>query len=152
LVEINSDKISPGDSSLIFVGNAERVEDYLKLTDSKAVGRRFHLAKKQVFGKAGFFDDFRIQFQNMATTDLEPEKSLPGADGFAFVMQNHNYPVLGKKGEAMGYDGITNSLAVEFDLFRNIYDPNGNHIAVQSLGQYPNSPRPQTQHSYIRSE
>ena len=55
--------------------------------------------------------------------------SIPGADGLAFVMQNHNYPVLGDKGGSMGYTGITNSLAIEIDLYKNRWAPNGNSIS-----------------------
>ncbi len=138
-VEINIDKVSPGDSSLIYVGNAERVDNYLKLTDS----RPWIAGSVWLKNRFSVLQDFTTTFEfnikygdNRQTAEL----SLPGADGFAFVMQNHNYPVLGNKGEAMGYDGITNSMAIEFDLFRNTYDPNGNHIAVQSLGARPNTP------------
>lgn len=42
----------------------------------------------------------------------------------------------------MGYGGIENSVAIEFDCYQNIdhsNDPNGNHISVQSCGTNPNS-------------
>jgi hypothetical protein len=38
-----------------------------------------------------------------------------GADGIAFVIQNHSGSSLGIRGGGIGYDGIPNSLAVEFD-------------------------------------
>ncbi len=34
---------------------------------------------------------------------------------------------------------IPNSVAIEFDTFQNGWDPNANHIAVQSCGTSPNS-------------
>jgi hypothetical protein len=45
----------------------------------------------------------------------------------------------------LGYGGIDNSLAVEFDTYQNEFDPNANHIAIQSCGLLsgvgqPNSP------------
>jgi len=74
----------------------------------------------------------------------------PGpADGFAFVLQNANnfgegnqLAALGGPGGDIGYgfqidEGvkpIDNSIAIEFDTFQNSWDPNGNHVAVQSCG------------------
>jgi len=138
LVEINIDKVSPGDSSLIFVGNGERVENYIKLTESKPWDAGSVWLKNRFSVKQDFSTTFEFEFK-YGDNRREPEQSIPGADGFAFVFQNHSYPALGFKGESMGYNGITNSLAIEFDLFRNIYDPNGNHISVQSQGAYPNT-------------
>jgi hypothetical protein len=65
-----------------------------------------------------------------------------GADGFAFVIQNANGIALGHHGYGIGYSGIVNSLAVEFDTYRNVAsefegpedDPNDNHLSVQSRG------------------
>jgi uncharacterized repeat protein (TIGR01451 family) len=76
------------------------------------------------------------------------------ADGLAFVIQNAPPPLegpntgglnaLGQGGGAIGYDGIPNSLAVEFDTYQNAgpgpnNDPNANHVGVQSCGTNPNS-------------
>ncbi len=90
----------------------------------------------------------------------------PFADGLAFVVQNAHGSVppvvdqdtncsaigsgpsvVGGGGGCLGYSGIDNSLAVEFDTYTNDYDPNGqteggtqaNHIAVQSCGSGVNS-------------
>ncbi len=68
------------------------------------------------------------------------------ADGLAFVIQNQGTDAIGAVGEDIGYGGIVNSLAVEFDTYQNsgngdlVNDPNGNHIAVQSRGTSANSP------------
>lgn len=76
-------------------------------------------------------------------------------DGFAFVLQNSNntdssqgasgrgVTALGAAGGGLGYSGINNSLAVEFDVYDDPWDPNSNHIAIQSCGGNPalfNSP------------
>ncbi|MGD1094295.1 MAG: MBG domain-containing protein [Bryobacteraceae bacterium] len=65
--------------------------------------------------------------------------SAPGAtiaDGFAFVIQNSlaGTGALGTTGMGgfLGYQGLTNSLAVEFDTYQNDWDPNANHVAIQS--------------------
>ena len=58
------------------------------------------------------------------------------ADGFAFVIQNSPAGIgaLGTTGMGgfLGYQGLTNSLAIEFDTFQNDWDPNANHVAIQS--------------------
>ncbi len=41
-------------------------------------------------------------------------------------------------GGCIGYSGIDNSLAVEFDTYADSWDPNGNHIAVQNCGSNVN--------------
>ncbi len=43
---------------------------------------------------------------------------------------------LGKNGKAMGYGGINNSLAIEFDTYFNPEenDPYENHISIQTRG------------------
>lgn len=57
-----------------------------------------------------------------------------GADGFAFVVQEHRIDALGAAGAGLGYDGINNSLAVEFDTYYNPGEPYENHVSVHSLG------------------
>ena len=70
-----------------------------------------------------------------------------GADGFAFVIQNDNIEALGTGGKGIGYEGIRNSIAVEFDTYYNYenLDSYENHISVQTRGwRYPNH----SNHSY----
>jgi hypothetical protein len=80
------------------------------------------------------------------------------ADGIAFVIQNSpatgavtdpgtacgqsggGPTALGGGGGCMGYSGINNSIALEFDTYQNGWDPNNNHIALQDCGAgLPNS-------------
>jgi hypothetical protein len=93
---------------------------------------------------------------------LTPNQSSDStADGIAFVIQNaagavpgNTCPetgsgpnVVGGTGGCIGYGGVDNSLAIEFDTYRNSFDPtdsnastyntsplNDNHIAVQDCG------------------
>ena len=72
----------------------------------------------------------------------------PG-DGFSFILQNSNrtdttqgaigegLTAMGAGMGGLGYSGLNNSLAVEFDILGNDWDPNGNHIAVQTCGGNP---------------
>ncbi len=55
------------------------------------------------------------------------------ADGFAFVLQP-NAGSLGSNGGGLGYQGLPNSVAVEFDTYFNLFDTDNNHIAVLSSG------------------
>ncbi len=89
----------------------------------------------------GFTTTFTFQISN--TNPASP--NFP-ADGIAFVIQNAaaGTAALGGGGGGIGYDGIPNSLAVEFDTYANLgpgpnNDPNANHVGVQSCGTDPNS-------------
>ena len=59
-----------------------------------------------------------------------------GADGFAFVLQANAKQALGGSGQELGYGGIVNSLAIEFDTFFNpeLLEPYENHISVHTRG------------------
>lgn len=94
----------------------------------------------------GFTTWFRFQIHDLVCCN-------PG-DGFAFIVQNSSsvdstmgatgqgLTALGAGGNtgygnqdgAMGYAGIKNSLAIEFDVHEDAWDPTSNHIAVQTCG------------------
>jgi hypothetical protein len=96
----------------------------------------------------GFTTWFQFQAHNL-------QCCAPG-DGFAFIVQfspgtDPSYGATGafsgaigagngSTGGGMGYAGINNSLAIEFDLAQNAWDPNGNHIAIQTCGPGTNTP------------
>jgi len=106
---------------------------------------------------------FSVWFAFKLTPDsiLNPYSEDPSttADGLAFVIQNSppaaeaatdpatggvqsgsGPTAFGSGGGNMGYSGINNSLALEFDTFTNSWDPNNNHIALQGCGPgLPNS-------------
>jgi lysophospholipase L1-like esterase len=131
---------------LNLVGNAVRLEDRLRLTvdQESQTGAAWLPAKQQV--QDGF----------EATFDWQINRANPrrGADGFAFVIHNADLPfpglALGGGRNGLGYSGILNSLAVEFDTLQNLPeefggelgDPNDNHISVQSRGTLPNTANP----------
>jgi len=85
---------------------------------------------------SGFSTSFSFRISGGATPD----------DGFAFVIQNNpnGTAELGAGGGNIGYGGIPNSIAIEFDPFSNhgagFNDPPFQHIAIQSNGIGPNSP------------
>lgn len=57
-----------------------------------------------------------------------------GGDGFAFVIQTEKEDALGESGMGLGFEGIQNSLAIEFDTYNNFEnsDPYINHISVHT--------------------
>jgi hypothetical protein len=96
---------------------------------------------------SGFSTSFEFQITPAATVP----NSNTIADGFAFVIQaaNGTTPMngtgtLGATGYGMyiGYDGIPNSIAIEFDTYQNSQyaDPVGAHVGIQSNGTAANSP------------
>ncbi len=108
-----------------------------------------------VSGTAWFMTQQQTVNQGFTTafTYQITHESAGTADGFAFVIQNSmgdgfGTSALGGSGGAIGYGApdpgdtgvpIPNSLAVEFDTYQNSWDPNNNHIAVQSCGTDPNT-------------
>jgi len=61
---------------------------------------------------------------------------LGGGDGFAFVIQGGGGDVLGQRGNQLGFGGIEDSIAVEFDTYQNkeLDDVNDMHVAVHTGG------------------
>ena len=96
--------------------------------------------KQPITINSGFSTEFSFRFSN-GYNDV-PDGSPDGADGIAFVVQANNSGYYGKNGGGLGYSGIPNSLAVEFDSYNDdndLGDPDGSHVAVFSNGKLPNS-------------
>ncbi len=133
------------DRFIEYNGNAKRALDRIRLTPSAVNSNGSFWRKLMMPLRNGFVTEFAFSMSN-GYNHTGTEHSLPGADGIAFVIQNEGLGVLGNYGGGIGYDAIKNSVAVEFDMFRNdstqlfdYYDPNGNHVAVQSMKGEPNS-------------
>jgi hypothetical protein len=116
---------------LCLQGEAEYSGNRLRLTPGGAhrVGGAWVSAKH--FLQGGFETTFQFRLK-------EP------SEGFAFVIQNNALPALGPAGPGLGYGGVPNSLAVEFDITANagIDDDWPYDISVHSRGALPNSPDP----------
>jgi len=94
-------------------------------------------------------EGFNVWFQFKMTPSGNSQAT---ADGIAFVVQNaaggqtdttpsacgtevgSGPTVVGGGGGCIGYGSIDNSVALEFDTYQNGWDPDGNHIALQSCG------------------
>ena len=78
-----------------------------------------------------FSEDFEIIFDlNLGSNDAN------GADGICLVFKTTSTPELGTGGGGIGYDGISNSLAIEFDTWQNFEnnDPFQDHVSLISNG------------------
>jgi len=125
------------------------LQNVLRLTDGNTVTGSHQEAATAWFTlpqqvNLGFTTYFAFQIHNANCCN-------PG-DGLAFVVQNSSHTdqsygaggagvtARGVSQGGMGYAGIPNSLAVEFDTFTNLWDPTSNHVAVQGCGTNTNGP------------
>jgi hypothetical protein len=96
---------------------------------------------------------FETQFCFSMDSELEQHCQTPvvesancmyrGGDGLAFVIHDNGFhSALGANGGDLGYGGIDNSLAIEFDTWYNaiLGDIYQNHVAVHTMGKALNSP------------
>lgn len=125
---------------LNFCGTARVIDDDARLTRDKLNEAGGMWYEKRVPVAKGFVTKFQFRLSEGDNRDSK-DGSAPGADGLAFVLQNSGEKPLGYTGGGIGYHKIENALAVEFDLFtnddrqiENFYDPNGNHVAIQTGG------------------
>ena len=56
-----------------------------------------------------------------------------GADGITFTVQT-NASTVGGIGGGLGYEGVPNSLAVEFDTYNNVEPGGSNHVGINTGG------------------
>jgi Legume lectin domain/Chitobiase/beta-hexosaminidase C-terminal domain len=70
------------------------------------------------------------------TTDFSISLPLPTADGMTFTIQNVGSSAVGLFGSGLGYQGITKSVALKFDLFNNAGE------GVDSIGIFTNGVAP----------
>ena len=79
------------------------------------------------FWKNRLFLEDSKSFSSNFSFSINPPFTGDYADGIAFVLQT----VSNNAGSgAIGYDGITPSLAVEFDVIQNGGEPSNNHVAI----------------------
>jgi hypothetical protein len=120
-------------SSLNLVGDAAITADArleLNPAAGNQAGAAWYSAEKQYVAE-GFSTTF--QFQMTSPNDSE---------GLTFAIQNTDPSFLGAAGPMLAYNGLNNSLVVEFDTFHNggdLGDPSASHISVHTRGTDPNS-------------
>lgn len=117
-------------AGLNLIGSAGVSADHhLRLMPAQSsIGGAWYTAEKSLV--AGSFDT-TFQFQ-LSTAG----GGTDGSEGFAFVIQNSSTAALGGYNEFLGYEGIPNSIAVEFDTAQEsgFGDPSASHIGVHTNG------------------
>jgi len=81
-----------------------------------------------------FFNGFRASFSFIITGGTR-------ADGFAFVIRGDSQSV-GSAGNGLGYSGIRQSIAIEFDAKQDLSlsDPAFNHVSLHVNALSPTGP------------
>jgi len=122
-------------------GNAAQVGNVLRVAPASAFasGSVFSSSAVTLNSQVSFstFFSFRVS----ANGGIGDEDGI-GADGLAFVVQT-NSSTVGSAGGGIGYGGVGNSVAVEFDTFNNgpSDDNNGNHIGIGFNGNLDSNPQ-----------
>lgn len=143
----NPGTTTPGSTttSLAGIGSVSQISATgFRLTPSFRFQRGAVWAINKQLVAGGFQSTFQFQISNPGgLVESTPFGFQRGGDGFAFVIQNFGIPVVGPPAGYLGYHGLPNSLAVEFDTWQNFepgfLDPNGNHVSVHSRGPGANS-------------
>lgn len=127
-------RISPGPFPTN-VGHPGATSTYFNLKQPITAGftTYFSFEMHPPTSNAGRGDGMSFLIQNSTFTDTSM-----GASGAGLTAVGAGRNVSGAGG--LGYAGIPASLAVEFDISQNPWDPTGNHVAVQSCGTDINTP------------
>jgi Legume lectin domain len=119
-------------SGFTLTGSAHQIGNRLRLTNwYSQAGTAFLTDRISLAENASFSTRFSFQ---ISSSNGAGDADGPGADGLAFVIQTLSNNV-GGAGGGIGYAGIGQSVAIEFDTYYNKYfDPNGNHIGLNLNG------------------
>ncbi|MBX2862601.1 MAG: DUF4347 domain-containing protein [Leptolyngbyaceae cyanobacterium MAG.088] len=117
-------------SALNLNGSAASTNGSLRLTSAtnSQAGSAFLEETLQVTDATSFSTQFQFEITGGQGTN--------GADGLAFVLHNNDggADFVGAGGSGVGYGGIDNSIAIEFDTYQGAGDPNNNHISLLQDG------------------
>jgi len=127
-----------GQSQLTLNGSAIDNGSTLILTQSlNEAGSAFWKTPFNLYSNAANARSFSAAFSfRISNPDGISDSDGQGGDGLTFVI-NQSDQGLGKKGGGLGYEGLYNSVAVEFDTYNNGWRDrnNGNHIGIDTSGR-----------------
>lgn len=131
----------PDSSGLKLNKNSKISGNNIILTESNNYERGSVWRDRRIPISEGFETEFAFSVSD-ANDGRFPDGFPAGGDGLAFVIQNSpdSLSAIGRSGSGLGYSGLQNALAFEFDLFandefqiENENDPNGNHFALMTV-------------------
>lgn len=121
-------------SGLTLNGNAAQVGNVLRVTPAtwSQAGSAFSTNPISLASDASFSTAFQFRFTSPGGWH---DGQGSGADGLVFVVQT-NANNVGGAGGGIGYDGIPNSLGIEFDTWNNgsIDGGSSNHVGINVGG------------------
>lgn len=111
-------------------GNASLASSALRLTPDLSTQRG------SAYYKQAFSLDQNTSFNTQFQFRTGGTQGTNGADGFTFVIQGNDTTFVSGSGGTLGYAGLTNSIAVKFDTYKNAEygDVSGNNIGVLKRG------------------
>lgn len=129
IFEIDNFKAKKEDLSL--VGSAKYHENVLRICPAmkNQVGAVWY-KEQQIDLDKGFFTEFEFRISNK-------DAQLNGGDGFAFVIQNQSPDIASGVGDDIGYKGLKDVLAIEFDIFNN-KEESKNHVCLSFYDENEN--------------
>ncbi|HET9043194.1 MAG TPA: L-type lectin-domain containing protein [Burkholderiales bacterium] len=118
-------------------GNAAQATNVLRVTPANfsQAGSAFSTNTVSLASGASFSTFFKFRFTSAGGSCDNVGGITCGADGLVFVVQTQGNNV-GGLGGGIGYDGIPNSLGIEFDTWNNgaIDDNSSNHAGIDLNG------------------
>lgn len=119
-------------------------DDYIRLVPAESNKTGYVWREDHMTVDGGFTTKFEFQLTDKGGSTTG---GRTGADGLTFTLQNApgGNKAVGKLGSGLGYEGVPNSLAVEFDTWANSYDaderqsPHGEAAAVLTGGEVDSS-------------
>ncbi|KAG0944069.1 hypothetical protein G6F32_007463 [Rhizopus arrhizus] len=128
------------------IGNELKIDTFTLLGSCRQTGQDVvRLTDNKISQTGAFYHPQPILLDDFKGVEVEFALRIigQGADGLAFLIQAADKEVLGEGGCQLGYGGIKNSVAVEFDTYQSsdrCADPSANHISVHARQPpYPNS-------------
>ncbi|MEX2107944.1 MAG: L-type lectin-domain containing protein [Solirubrobacterales bacterium] len=112
--------------------NAKQEGNVLRLTAATPFQNGSAFTTTAFDPQQSFETQFQISMHDSTCCLSEP------ADGIAFLIQSKGPDGGEGTGGSLGYGGIAPSVAVEFDIYHNVIDPLGSHVAITSEGKTEN--------------
>jgi hypothetical protein len=130
-VTIDYPSFSEADSSgLQLNGSAVFAGSALQMTPAKLGQSGTAFSRTEIQPTGSFKTEFELYMHETTTLN-----TYGPADGIAFVLQPKSDEEVGEPGGSMGYQGITPSVEVEFDLYRDPYDPPVPNVSLMENGE-----------------